>query len=241
MIDGDVLEIFTEICKDNYKEAFRAHPHYTRHGEPWYNWAIIEWLNSETSLYSNVPGKLLLFYRLQDTAQVWALVHCCGYETFTEGIFESSKIISRHGLSFQPRSTNRSVPTLKRIMVDSISHGVVGIEEVREKDGKLVSILTSSIPLHKVMVVADRRTEWASKLMEWRENLYHNGGCDHLCRAYIDPEKDNQCTGEDESLYLAGSPSDNTSIASKGSTNDSVQLLSLSEVADLGLIEMNPT
>jgi hypothetical protein len=32
-------------------------------------------------------------------------------------------------------------------MVDSISHGVVGIEEVREKDGKLDSILTSSIPL----------------------------------------------------------------------------------------------
>jgi hypothetical protein len=44
-------------------------------------------------------------------------------------------------------------------MVDSISHGVVGIQEVREKNGKLDSILTSSIPLHKVMVVADRKND----------------------------------------------------------------------------------
>jgi hypothetical protein len=161
---------------------------------------MIEWFNSETTLYQNIPGKLLLFYRLQDTAQVWALVH----ERFTEGMFESSKIISRHELSFQPSSTHRSVPTLERIMVDSISHGVVGIEEVREKNGRLDSILTSSIPLHKVMVVTDRKNEWASKFMEWGEDLYNNGDCDHLCRAYIDPTKDNQCTGEDESLYLAG-------------------------------------
>ena len=34
MIDGDVLEIFTEICKDNYEESLRAHPHYTRGGDP---------------------------------------------------------------------------------------------------------------------------------------------------------------------------------------------------------------
>jgi hypothetical protein len=150
---------------------------------------MIEWFNSETTLHQNVSGKLLLFYRLQDTAQVWALVHCCGYETSTEGMFESSKIISRHELSFQPSSTHRSVPTLKCIMVDSISYGVVGIEEVREKDGKLDSILTSSIPLHKVMVVADRKNEWASKFMEWGEDLYNNGDCDHLCRAYIGPKK----------------------------------------------------
>jgi hypothetical protein len=156
MIDGDVLEIFTEIWEDNFKEALCAHPHYTRHGEPWYDWAMIEWFNSETTLYQNVPGKLLLFYRLQDTAQEWALVHCCGYETFTEGMFESSKIISRHELSFQPSSTHCSVPTLERIMVDSISHEVVGIEKVREKNGKLDSILTSSLPRHKHMVVADR-------------------------------------------------------------------------------------
>jgi hypothetical protein len=42
MIDGVVLEIFTEICKDNFKEALRAHLHYNRHGEPWYDWAMIE-------------------------------------------------------------------------------------------------------------------------------------------------------------------------------------------------------
>jgi hypothetical protein len=107
MIDGDVLEIFTEICKDNFKGALRAHPHYTRHGEPLYDWAMIEWFNLETTLYQNVPGKLL-FYRLQDTAQVWALVHCCGYETFTEGMFEPSKIICCHELSFQPSSTHHS-------------------------------------------------------------------------------------------------------------------------------------
>jgi hypothetical protein len=77
-------------------------------------------------------------------------------------------------------------------MVDLISHGVAGIEEGREKNGKLDSILTSSIPLHKVMVVADRTNEWASKFMEWGEDLYSNGDCDHLCRAYIDPTKDNQ-------------------------------------------------
>ena len=34
MIDGDVLEIYTEICKDGFKEALRAHPHYTKRGEP---------------------------------------------------------------------------------------------------------------------------------------------------------------------------------------------------------------
>jgi hypothetical protein len=97
------------------------------------DWTMIEWFNSETTLYQNVPGKLLLFYRLPDTAQVWALVHCCGYETFTEGMFKSSKIISHHELSFQPSCTYCSAPTLEPIMVDSISHGVVGIEEVREK------------------------------------------------------------------------------------------------------------
>jgi hypothetical protein len=240
MIDRDVLEIFTEICKDNFKEALCAHPHYTRHGEPWNDWVMIEWFNSETTLYQSVPGKLLLFYRLQDTTQVWALVHCCGYETFTEGMFEFSKTISRHELSFQPNSTYRSVPTLKHIMVDLISHGVVGIEEVREKNGKLDSILTSSIPLHKVMVVADRKNEWASNFMEWGEDLYNNGDCDHLFRAYIDPTKDNQCTGEDESLYLVDSHSDHTSIASNKSTNDSVQSMSLSEEAELGLIVMDP-
>jgi hypothetical protein len=68
MIDGDVLKIFTEICKDNFEEALCAPPHYTRHGEPWYYWAMIEWFNSETTLYQNIPRKLLLFYRLQDTA-----------------------------------------------------------------------------------------------------------------------------------------------------------------------------
>jgi hypothetical protein len=142
---------------------------------------MIQWFNSETTLYQNHPGKLLLFYRLQDTAQVWTLVHCFGYETFTEGMFESSKIISRHELSLQPSITHRSVPTLGRIMVDLISHGVVGIKEVREKDGKLDSILASSIPMHKFMVVADRKNEWASKFMEWGEDLYNNGDCDHLC------------------------------------------------------------
>jgi hypothetical protein len=182
----------------------------------------------------------LLFYLLQDTAQVWALVRCCGYETFTDGMFESSKIISRHELSFQPSSTHCSVPTLKRIMADSISHGVVEKEEVRENNGKLDSILTSSIPLHKVMVVADRKNEWASKFMEWGEDLYNNGDCDHLCQAYIDPTKENQCTVEDESLYLADSHSDHTSIASNDLTNDLVQLMRLSEVADLGLIVMDP-
>jgi hypothetical protein len=155
-------------------------------------------------------------------------------------MFESFKIISPHELSFQPRSTHRSVPTLERIMVDSISHGVVGIEEVREKKGKLDSILTSSIPLHKVMVVADRKNEGASKFMEWGEDLYNNGDCDHLCRAYINPTKDNQCTGKDELLHLADSHSDHTSIASNDSANDPVQLMSLLEVADLGLIVMDP-
>jgi hypothetical protein len=42
MIDGDVLEIFTEIFKDIFKVTLRAHPHYTRHGEPLYDWAMIE-------------------------------------------------------------------------------------------------------------------------------------------------------------------------------------------------------
>jgi hypothetical protein len=90
------------------------------------------------------------------------------------------------------------------------------------------------------MVVADHKNEWASKFMEWEEDLYNNGDCDHLCQAYIDPTKDNQCTGEDESLYLADSHPDHTSIASNESTNDSVQSMSLSEVADLGLIVMDP-
>jgi hypothetical protein len=75
--------------------------------------------------------------------------------------------------------------------------------------------------------------------MEWGEDLYNNGDCDHLCRAYIDPKKDNQCTGEDESFYLADSHSDDTTFASNDSMNDSVQTMSLSEVADLGLIVMD--
>jgi hypothetical protein len=90
------------------------------------------------------------------------------------------------------------------------------------------------------MVVADRKNEWASKFIEWGEDLYNNGDCDHLCLAYINPKEDNQCTGKDESLYLADSHSDHTFIASNDSTNDSVQLMSLSEVADLGLIVMDP-
>jgi hypothetical protein len=190
-------------------------------------------------MFQNVPGKLLLFYRVQGFDQVWVLVHCCGYETFTEGMFASSKIISRHELSFQRSSTHWSVPTLECIMVDSISHGVVGIEEAKEKDGKLDYILASSIPMHKVMVVTDRKTEWASKFMHWGENLYNNGDCDHLCQAYIDPEKDDRYTGKEQSLYLAGSHSDHTSIASIDSANDLVQSMSLSEVADLGLIVMD--
>jgi hypothetical protein len=90
------------------------------------------------------------------------------------------------------------------------------------------------------MVVADGKNEWASKFMEWGEDLYDNGDCDHLCRASIYPTKDNQCTDKDESLYLVDSHSDHTSIASNDSTNDSVLLMSLSEVADLGLIVMDP-
>jgi hypothetical protein len=39
---------------------------------------------------------------------------------------------------------------------------------------------------------------------------------------------------------LVDSHSYHTSIASNGSTNDSVQSMSLSEVADLGLIVMDP-
>jgi hypothetical protein len=67
-------------------------------------------------------------------------------------------------------------------MVDLISQGVVEIEEVKEKeDGKLDYLLTSYIPMHKVIVVADRKTEWASKFMDWGESLYNNGDCDHLC------------------------------------------------------------
>ena len=239
MIDGDVLEIYTEICKDGFKEALRAHPHYTKRGEPWYDWAMIEWFNSETSTIQNVPGKLLLFYRVFGFDQVWALVHCCGYETFAEGMFESSKLISRHEHSFQQSSTHRSVPTLEQIMIESISHGVVGIEEVKEKKGKLNSILTSSIPLHKVIVIADRKTEWASKFMDWGEDLYNNGDCEHLCQAYIDPDEDKQCTGEEESLYLADSNSDDTTLVSNDSMNDSVESMSLSEVADLGIMGMD--
>jgi hypothetical protein len=41
-------------------------------------------------------------------------------------------------------------------------------------------------------------------------------------------------------LYLADSHSDHASIASNDSTNDLVQSMSLSEVADLGLIVMDP-
>jgi hypothetical protein len=151
-------------------------------------------------MFQNVPGKLLLFYRVQGFDQVWVLVHCCGYETFTEGMFASSKIISRHELSFQRSSTHWSVPTLECIMVDSISHGVVGIEEAKEKDGKLDYILASSIPMHKVMVVTDRKTEWASKFMHWGENLYNNGVT--ICAKHISIlkktidtlAKNNRCT-----------------------------------------------
>ena len=96
---------------------------------------------------------------------MWALVHCCGYESFNDGMFESSRIISRHGMCFQRSSTNRSVPTLERITVDSISHGVLAIEEIKLPDGKLDSVLTSMLPNHKVMVVADRKNEWASLFM----------------------------------------------------------------------------
>jgi hypothetical protein len=146
MINGDVLEIFTEICKDNYKESLRAHPCYTRGGEPWYDWATIEWTNSETSTYQNVPGKLLLFYHIKGSAQVWAhLVHCCGYEIFKEGMFESSGIMSLHELCFQRSSKYWSVPTLEPITVDSISHGVLGIEESKAPGGKLDSVITSTL------------------------------------------------------------------------------------------------
>ena len=118
LIDGDVLEIYTEICRDNFEESLRAHPHYTRGGEPWYDWAMVEWDNTESSTPQNVPGKLLLFYRIQGHDEVWALVHCCGYDTYREGMFESSGIISRHELCFQPSSAHRSVPTLERITID---------------------------------------------------------------------------------------------------------------------------
>ncbi len=79
---------------------------------------MIEWDNTESSTPQNVPGKLLLFYRIQGHDEVWALVHCCGYETYREGMFESSGIISRHELCFQPSSAHRSVPTLERITID---------------------------------------------------------------------------------------------------------------------------
>ena len=174
MIDGDILEIFTEICKDNYKESLRAHPHYTRGGEPWYDWAMVEWFNSLTSSFQNVPCKLLLFYKIAGSDQVWALIHCCGYDTFSEGMFESSRIISRHELCYQRSSTNRSVLTLERITVDSISHGVLGIEEIKGPNGKLESILTSTVRNHKVMIVADCQKEWASMFMDWGDQLYHS-------------------------------------------------------------------
>ena len=132
-----------------------------------YDWAMVEWFDTHTSMHVNVPCKLLLFYRIEGSSEVWALVHCCGYESFNDGMFEPSRIISRHGMCFQRSSTNRSVPTLERIMVDSISHGVLAIEEIKLPDGKLDSVLTSTLPNHKVMVVADRKNEWASLFMEW--------------------------------------------------------------------------
>ena len=132
-------------------------PTLSRGGEPWYDWAMIEWDNTESFTPQNVPGKLLLFYHIQGHPEVWALVHCCGYETYREGMFESSGIISHHELCFQPSSAHRSVPTLERITIDSISHGVVGIEEIKEVGGNLVNIRTNTIPEHKVMIIADRK------------------------------------------------------------------------------------
>jgi hypothetical protein len=108
---------------------------------------------------------------------------------------------SHHELSLQWSSTHHSAPTLKCIMVDFISQGVVEIEDVKEKDGKLDSILTSSIPMHKVMVVADRKTEWASKFMDLGESLYNIGDCDHLAehssilkKTFNALAKKNRCT-----------------------------------------------
>ncbi len=43
-------------------------------------------------------------------------------------------------------------------MVDSSLHGVLGIEEFKEAGGKLDSIVTSTIPMHKVMIIAGRKT-----------------------------------------------------------------------------------
>jgi hypothetical protein len=75
--------------------------------------------------------------------------------------------------------------------------------------------------------------------MDWGEDLYNNGDCEHLCQAYIDPDEDKQCTGEEESLYLADSKSDDTTLVSNDSMNDSVESMSLSEVADLGIMGMD--
>ena len=124
-------------------------------------------------------------------------------------------------------------------MVDSISHGVLGIEEVKQPGGKLESIQTSSIPMHKVMIIAGRKTECASKFMDWGESIYPKEECDHLCQAFIDPRKDFQCTGEEESLYLADSHSADTSIVSNDLMNHLDHMISDSENDDLGTIVMD--
>jgi hypothetical protein len=59
------------------------------------------------------------------------------------------------------------------------------------------------LPNHKVIVVADRKNEWASLFMEWGDDLYRSNDCDHLRDAYIDQDKDTGCTaGEEESSFL---------------------------------------
>jgi hypothetical protein len=142
-------------------------------------------------------------------------------EIFKEGMFESSGIMSRHELCFQQSSKYWSVPTLERITVDSISHGVLGIEKFKAPAGKLDSIITSTIQMHKVMIVANRKTEWVSKFMDWGESLYHNEGCDHLRRAFIDPAHDFPCTGEEESFYsLVDSQLADTTMDRGDHTND---------------------
>ena len=234
MIDGDVLEIFTEICKDNFEESLRAHPHYTRGGEPWYDWAMIEWYNSESSIPQNVPGKLLLFYRIEGSTQVWALVHCCGYETFTEGMFETSAIISRHELCFQPSSAHRSVATLERITINSISHGVVGIEEMKSPGGKLNSIRTDCITKHKVMVIADRKNAWASQFMDWGEQIYEDANYNHLRNAFINPDDNLQCTEEDASLFLLESESSGSNMQIDDYLNSVEERISDTEMEFLG-------
>jgi hypothetical protein len=183
---------------------------------------MIEWYNS--GINQNVPGKLLLFYCIEGTEQVWALVHCCRYETSNERMFESSRIISSHQLCFQPSSAHRSVSRLERITIDSISHGVVGIEEVKNTGGKLNSIRTSTIPTRKVMVLADRKNEWASQFMDWGEEIYQNDNYQHLREAFIDPVEDQQRTTEDESLFLMEDHSSESSLDSSccmDSTDDS--------------------